>query len=431
VFDHHYLKIAVQELYLPTEEQRRQAHAALADWYQDREVWDEQNSAELPWQLQQAGHLDALCKLLLQPWVLANLQRDRGSRETIDYWLIAKAHADGQLDELIADAVKEEIEKLKGRAEDQILLIDRIAALLDEAGLYRELLLHLRTLSLELKETTEGQTEEDILSGLYLLANAHRDMGHYDQAEPLFLRCLEALERLLGPEHPDTLTTVGNLGSLYRAKGDYEQAEAYYSRCLEVRERLLGPEHPETNDTRFGMANLLSDQGRYGESIPMRRRELAWCRQQSGDTDPGTLTSINCLAIDLREYGALEEAEALFRELLKTRQLMLEPSDCGIAEALGGLAKTLEKAGKLVEAAGIAQQALDHRLQHEGPDAWWTNRKRLDLALVLQKLGRDAEALSVLDQLQASINSFEAPCDADHQLLAEADVLFTSMGQGS
>ncbi|MEN9540144.1 MAG: hypothetical protein RLZZ459_235, partial [Cyanobacteriota bacterium] len=132
-----------------------------------------------------------------------------------------------------------------------------------------------------------------------------------------------------------------------------------------------------------------------------------------------------------RETGELQEAEALFRELVAGRQQVLEASDFGIGAALGGLAKTLEQAVKLEEAAAYALQALDHRVHHEGPDAWWTNRERLDLALILQKLGRDAEALSVLDQLQASLNSVEAPCDADHQLLAEADALLTSMGQGS
>ena len=42
------------------------------------------------------------------------------------------------------------------------------------------------------------------------LAELLRQMGRYDEAEPLYLRDLEASERTLGPEHPDTLTTVAN-----------------------------------------------------------------------------------------------------------------------------------------------------------------------------------------------------------------------------
>jgi len=246
VFDHDYLRIAVQDRYLSTEELRRQAHSGLADWYQEHDGWDERDSEELPWQLQQAGRLEELYDWLLKPWVLAKLQWDRGSRETINYWLLVKDWADGELDEFIAEAVETEIAKRKNDIEDQIWFVDRIAALLDEAGLYRELLLRLRTLSLELEEATEGRDEASMLASLAWLARAHHVMGNHEEAEPLYQRCLEAHERLLGPEHPSTLTTVGNLAGLFQDKGDYEQAEAYYQRCLEASERLLGPEHPDT-----------------------------------------------------------------------------------------------------------------------------------------------------------------------------------------
>ncbi len=473
VFDHDYLRIAIQERYLPTEDQQRQAHRLQAAWYQDREGWDERDSEEMPWQLQQAGRLDDLRDWLLMPAILANMQWDRGSREVISFWLAVRDLGDRELDELIAEAVENVIEERKEDAADQIWFVDRIAELLDEAGLYRELLLRLRTLAVELEEAKEGRDEESMLSSLAWLASTQQDMGLYNQAEALYLRCLEARERLLGPEHPDTLTTVGNLGLLYSNKGDYEQAEAFYNRCLEARQRLLGPEHPDTLTTVGNLGGLYSDKGDYeqaeafynrclearqrllgpehpdtliavynlaevlsyqnrrAEAIPLRRRELAWCRQHDGDRDPSTLASINELAIDLRETGELQEAETLFRELVAGRQQVLEANDFDIGRALGGLSQSLKDADNLEEAATYALQALNHRLEHEGPDAWWTNRERLDLDLVLQKLGRDAEVLSLIDQLQDSLNSLEDPCDADRQLLAEADALLTSMGQGS
>ncbi|MEB3276068.1 MAG: tetratricopeptide repeat protein, partial [Cyanobacteriota bacterium] len=226
VFDHDSLRIAVQDRYLPSEEQQRQVHSALADWYQKREGWDERKAEELPWQLQEGGRTNDLRTLLLRVSDLYELARQLDDREVINDWRTAKADGDGELDELIADAVEEEIEKRKEDAEDQIRFVERIAALLGEAGLYRELLLRLRTLSLELEEATQGREEESMLSSLAWLARAHKDMGHYNEAEKLFLRCLEASERLLGPEHPNTLVTVGNLAGLFQDKGDYEQAEA-------------------------------------------------------------------------------------------------------------------------------------------------------------------------------------------------------------
>jgi len=209
-----------------------------------------------------------------------------------------------------------------------------------------------------------------------------------------------------GDNDPKVLTQIRNQASLYEELGELDQSEKLYRKCLAGRE-----------------AEMLSQQDRRAEAIPLRRRELAWSRQEHGDTVPATLTSINGLAIDLRETGALEEAEVLFRELLAGRQQVLELNDFGFGRTLGGLAKTLEKAGKLEEAVVYGQQAYDHRFEHEGPNAWWTNLERLDLARVLHKLRRSAEALSMLEQLEQSMNRLDDPDESDRSLLDEAKAL--------
>jgi tetratricopeptide (TPR) repeat protein len=66
--------------------------------------------------------------------------------------------------------------------------------------------------------------------------------GRLAEAEPLYKRALEGLERVLGKEHPDTLTSVNNLALLYQAEGRLAEAQPLYKRALEARERLLGKE---------------------------------------------------------------------------------------------------------------------------------------------------------------------------------------------
>ena len=473
VFDHDFLRIAVQDRYLPTEEARRQAHSELADWYGVKKGWDERKAEEWPWQLQQAERRADLRTLLLNVSHLFELAKERDDREVINYWLSVKGEGDGELDELIADDLEKELEKRREDAEDLIWFVDRIAGLFNEAGLYREPLLKLRVLSLELEEASDDRNEESMLSSLQWLADAHRDLGQYDTALPLYQRCLEARERLLGPEHPDTLTTVGNLaglfqdkgdyeqaeafytrdleaserllgpehpstlitvgnlGLLYSKKGDYKQAEAYYKRCLEARERLLGPEHPATVATVGNLADLLSDQERYGESIPLRRQELEVAANRDSRDTIVAMTSINDLAIALREIGELEESEALFRELVAGRQQVLKPGDFDIGRALGGLAKTLEAEDKLEEALNYAQLCLTHRLEYQGPDDWYTNRERLGLARLLHKLDRNTEAVELLQELQASMGSNDEPDDDDRQLMADASGLRLTIGGNS
>ena len=110
---------------------------------------------------------------------------------------------------------------------------------------------------------------------------------------------------------------------------------------------------------------------------------------------------------------------------------MLEPEDFDIGRSLGGLSKTLEQAGKLEEALDFAQQCLAHRLEHEGKDSWWSNRQRFDTARILQKLSRNIEALSMLDELQASMGGQGEPDDDDRKLLADAKALRQALNQNT
>ena len=40
---------------------------------------------------------------------------------------------------------------------------------------------------------------------------------------------------------------MNNLALLYNNQGKYEEAESLYVECLEIRERTLGKEHPYSN----------------------------------------------------------------------------------------------------------------------------------------------------------------------------------------
>ena len=338
VFDHDYLRIAVQDRYLPTDEERRQAHSVLADWYGVQSKWDDRKAEELPWQLQEAGRTNDLRTLLLRVSELDELARKRDDREVINYWRLARAEGDGELDELIEEAVEQQIAERQEDAADLIWFVDHMAALLDEAGLYRELLLRLRTLSLELEEATDRE-EAWMLSSLAWLADAHRDMGNYEEAETLYLRCMEASERLLGPEHPDTLITVGNLAVLFEDKGDYEQAEAYYKRELEARERLLGPEHPSTLNTVGNLAGLLRRKGDYEQAEAYYTRCLEASERLLGPEHPSTLITVGNLGLLYSNKGDYEQAEAYFQRCLEASERLLGPEHPHTLNTVGNLAR--------------------------------------------------------------------------------------------
>jgi nephrocystin-3 len=368
VFDHDYLRIAVRDRYLPSEEQQRQAHGWLADWYQESEGWNTRKAEELPWQMQKAERVQDLKEMLLDVHRLCQLADHLDDREVINYWRAAKREGDGELDELIAEAVQEGIEKRKEDPADQICFVNCIAALLSEAGLYRELLLELRTLSLELEEATDGREEASLLSSLAWRASAHRDTGQYNEAETLYLRCLEASERQLGPEHPSTLRTIGNLGLLYSKTGDYAQAEASYTRCLEASERLQGPEHPDTLTTVDNLAGHYSVKGDYEQAESFYMRCLEAHERLLGPEHASTLITVNNLGLLYSKKGDYEQAEAYYNRCLEARERLLGPEHPSTLPTVNNLGLLYSQKGDYDKAEAFYTRCLEASERLLGPE---------------------------------------------------------------
>ncbi len=73
----------------------------------------------------------------------------------------------------------------------------------------------------------------------------------------------------LGEEHPDTLSSMNNLALLYYLRGRYEEAESLYLKCLDVRRVTLGEDHSATLSSMNCLAGLYESQGRYVEAEPL------------------------------------------------------------------------------------------------------------------------------------------------------------------
>ena len=107
--------------------------------------------------------------------------------------------------------------------------------------------------------------------------------GKLDEAEALYRRALEGMERVLGPDHSDTLTSVNNLGLLLQARGELAEAEVLCRRALEGRERVLGPDHSSTLSSVNNLGSLLKAGGKLDEAealfvVPCRAWKECWDR---------------------------------------------------------------------------------------------------------------------------------------------------------
>lgn len=400
VFGHEFVRRAVERRYLPGQAEQQGAHSVLADWFDGRENWNERTSEEWPWQMQQAGRLEELRELLKDINFLMIIASHCTNQEVLNYWQVARVEGDVELDELIAEEVQKEIEENQNTPEELIDIYDILAALLDEAGLYREPLLRLRTLAIRLKESSEECSQEELLTSQLRLADAYRSLarlcqvkGDFEQAEMLYLRTLNTTERLLGREHASTLSSINNLATLYADKGEYEQAEVLFLGAMEAMERVVGREHPSTLKTVNNLAGLYQDKGDYGRAELLYIRALGAMESMLGFTNESTLSAASNLAGLYREKGYYEQAEMLYLRTLAAIERLLGREHPNTITIVGNLARLYLEKGDYEQAGVLYVRKLVSRARLVGCGDSDTHVTLHNLAETLTNQKRYAEAV--------------------------------------
>jgi tetratricopeptide (TPR) repeat protein len=116
----------------------------------------------------------------------------------------------------------------------------------------------------------------------------YQSQGRYAEAEPLFQRSLQILEKQLGVDHPDTANSLNNLAALYRVQGRYAEAEPLYVRSLQIYEQQLGADHPDTALSLWSLAALYYNMDRITEAKPLITRAVAIFERTLGNEHPHT-----------------------------------------------------------------------------------------------------------------------------------------------
>lgn len=277
-FGHDFLRDAVEKECLPSEDDRRTAHAALADYFEAQSVMSPRKAEEWPWQLHAAEDWNRLEIALTDRELFLALYNDCTKWELTGYW-----------------------HPLRRRGID----LGRGYALAFQHWLHRD-------------SDFNNQLVLPFELGTYLMEN-----GCYLDAEPLLRRVLESRERLFGPEHPLTLRSLNNLAGLLDKKGDYEQANSLHGKALEIQERVLGPEHPDTLTSMNNIAGLLEIMGSRKQAEDLYRRVLESRERVHGPEHPHTISSMNNLAVLLIDMGNYLQAQPLLRRAMESCERVL------------------------------------------------------------------------------------------------------------
>ena len=118
-------------------------------------------------------------------------------------------------------------------------------------------------------ELARGQAGNDALAlgeSLNHLANLHRELGNYTQAEQPYLEALKIKRAALGRDHPDFARSLNDLARFYEVLGNYKQAEPLFQQALAIRRKALGNDHPDCAQTLNDLAALYESTSRLDEA---------------------------------------------------------------------------------------------------------------------------------------------------------------------
>jgi tetratricopeptide (TPR) repeat protein len=148
------------------------------------------------------------------------------------------------------------------------------------------------------------------------LAMLYQAQGQFADAEPLFVKALEARRRVLGEEHPHTLISMNNLAAVHMGQGQFAKAEPLFAEASAGARKKLGLEHPTT---QYFIGNLIDCYVRMGQPArgePLRRELADFWSRKAGLDSPQYAGALAALGFNLLQQQKWAAAEPVLRDAL-------------------------------------------------------------------------------------------------------------------
>lgn len=275
------------------------------------------------------------------------------------------------------------------------------------------------------------------LTGLFDLADPHRNLGEDVTARELLTRGARQIERELADAPDARATLLAALDKAYLGLGLHSEAEPLLAENLRLRRvqndrdalvralfdyglavaeagrmhedlalmreaASLIPDTPENApmlaEAEYRLATQLYNLSQHAESEELYRRALKRERELYGHYRPKTV--INFVAL-LRITERAKEGELLTREALELARQRLPASDPAIASLLASLGQDLQAQGRYSEAEPLYREALELKRQVFGSEHPQTSVTLNGLGSVLDASDKLEEARDVLNEVVA------------------------------
>jgi non-specific serine/threonine protein kinase/serine/threonine-protein kinase len=249
------------------------------------------------------------------------------------------------------------------------------------------------------REDRLGADHPDTLETKNILADLYYDQGRYDRAEPLRQEMLQACIAKFGADHHNTLVAKHNLALLYQALGKYDQAETLYQEALQPLTAKLGTDHPDILAGKKNLATLYFDQGRYDQAETLLEEVVQGLTAKRGADHPDTLNAKNSLALVCKAQKKYDRAERLLQDLLKMVIKKLGPDHPDTLVVKNNLAELYRDQEKYDRAEPLYQEVLQAQTDKLGADHPDTVMSKRNLAVLYFDIGKFDRSLPLCEEV--------------------------------
>lgn len=197
-------------------------------------------------------------------------------------------------------------------------------------------------------------------AGNLLGARVLRELGHYQEAEPLFRAALAEIEQVRR-EHEDNsdqrdfalqhAEMINYYSDFLLARGHYQRAGALQTKALSTFERYLSAREPQRAQAMIQLALIHAAEGRFEEAETLYRTVDQQRREWFGADHPLTLEARELLAIHYGEWGRYQVADDMHRSVLAHRRARFTPDHPKIWDSRKYLALLQQELGHYETAA--------------------------------------------------------------------------------
>ncbi|SFV57848.1 kinesin light chain-like protein [hydrothermal vent metagenome] len=420
-FFHDYIREAVKNRYLSSDELVNEVRRKIIDYFEGREI-DNQRVRELPFQLFALQDRDRLYSCLIDVEFFVSVQ------EVDEYELLEYVQ------------FVDEIYPVSDELTNKLLTKEYNSETINNIGYFfhltytdyeNALLLFKKMIKLDRNDSSIVINNYNNIGGLYAT------MGNYKRSFIMHKKALEHSIDFFGENHLDTAICYNSLAFIYESCEKFDEALIFYQKALKIREAILSKNHVQTAILYNNIAGIYSILAKYEEALKLYEKALfittktlgknhfensihynniAWIHYTMGDYETAlkeynhsldisinavgenhtsTLQSYDNLASYYLAIGKYSKALSIFEDTLRKTKNIFGEEHVETAITMGNLATTYYNMEEYDKGIVLAKQALDISEKILGKDTHTTATKYNNLALFYSALEDYDKALEL------------------------------------